>query len=110
MKQCDDLREMMSNIPEGMKLKDHQLIEKCNHEIAMMTNVQVLSAEDEVTAHKIFRERIDKLGHPQMCHVCEESYPSIQVVTTKTGSMCRRCKREGSTHIFSSKNHMNLGL
>ena len=70
----------------------------------------MLTSEDEVVAHKIFHETIDKLGHIQMCHVCEESYHGIQVVTTNTWPMCTRCKSECTRHIFSSQNHMNLGL
>lgn len=74
------------------------------------SNVFVVSHEDEVAIHKKFRERIDKLGHIQMCHVCEESYLGIQVVNTDTGPMCTRCKKEGNRHRFSSGNHMNPGL
>lgn len=93
--------------PIGMNLQNHQPMEKCDDEFEMISNVPV---EDEVIAHKRFRERIDNLCHPQMCHVCEESYPRIQVVTTKTGPMCTRCKKEGNKHRFSSQNHKNPGL
>ena len=57
------------------------------------SNIPIFTYEDEVAAHKIFRKRIDKLGHIQMCHVCEESYPGFQVVTMNTGSMCMRCTK-----------------
>ena len=70
----------------------------------------MVNSEDEVVAHKIFRERIDKLGYIQMCYVCEDSYVGIQVMTTNTRLMCTRCKSERTHHRFSSQNNMNPGL
>jgi hypothetical protein len=86
--------------------KNHQPIVLDDDELRTKPNIQVISYEDEFIAHENFSERIDKLGHIQMCHVCEESYLNMQVVTTNTGSMCMRCKREGTSHRFSSQNHM----
>ena len=60
-------------------------------------------------SHSKFRDRNDRLADVQICHVCEESYSRIQVHTTNIGTMCMRCKREGSHHRFSADNHMNLG-
>ena len=52
------------------------------------------SYEEEVIAHRKFRERIDRLAHPQMCYICQKSYTGITVVNTDTGPMCERCKKE----------------
>jgi hypothetical protein len=90
--------------------KNHQPIVLDDDELQTKPNVPVISYEDKFLAHENFRERIAKLGHMKMCHVCEESYLNIQVVTANTGSMCTRCKREGTSHRYSYQNYMNPEL
>jgi len=45
-----------------------------------------------------------------MCQVYEESYAGIQVFNKNTGSMCMRCRREGTYHNFLAQNHMDPRL
>lgn len=59
------------------------------------------------TLHKNCHDRIDRLAQNQIFHVCEESYPGIQVVNKNTSPMCIKCKRKGIDHRFSTDNHMN---
>ena len=99
--------EPISLVGANNPFNGHMVLD--HEQLHTMSNVPI-SHEYEVIAHKKFRERIDKFAHIQMCHVCDESYPGIQVVTTNTGPMCTRCKKEGSRHRFSSQNHMNPGL
>lgn len=44
-----------------------------------------------------------------MCRVCNECYPSIQVVRLHEGPICKRCKSEKGAHRFSHFNNMNPG-
>jgi hypothetical protein len=43
-----------------------------------------------IEVHKKFRAKIDSLSIVQMCHVCRESYPGIQVLRGSEGPMCKR--------------------
>lgn len=60
-----------------------------------------------VAVHKKFRAKIDQLSIVQMCHVCCECYPGIQVVIASKGPLCKRCKGERGTHHFSRWNNMD---
>ena len=62
-----------------------------------------------IAVHKKFREKIDNLSIAQMCHVCHESYPGIQVLMGSEGPICKRCKQERGSHRFSQWNHMDPG-
>ena len=104
MTQTEPISIIVNNHP------NHEGVMNVGDGLHTKSNVSVVSHEDEVAIHKKFRERIDKLGSIKMCHVCEESYPGIQIVNIDTGSMCTRCKKEGNRHRFSSGNHMNPGL
>jgi len=47
-----------------------------------------------IRVHKKFREKIDSLSIVQMCHVCHESYPGIQILRGSEGPICKMCKNE----------------
>ena len=79
-----------------------------DEEIQVDNNVSVRNEEMNIR-HKKFHDRIDWLGEFQRCHVCHESYVGIQVFRTNTGPMCMHCRREGTNHKFSTRNHMDLG-
>ena len=57
--------------------QNYQPIVLYDDEIQTKSNVPMISYEYEVIAHKKFHEIIDKSGHIQMCHVCEESNARI---------------------------------
>lgn len=61
-------REIMSN-------QEHQTTTAKNELQTITTENDLttmrISYEPQVTTHKIFHERIDKLGQVQMCHVCQ---------------------------------------
>ena len=59
-----------------------------------------------IAAHKKFRSRIDNLSIIQMCHLCKESYPGIEVVRGIEGPICKRCKNEKGCNRFSHWNNM----
>ena len=62
-----------------------------------------------IECHKNFRSRIDNLHIVQMCHLCKESYPGIEVVRGIEGPICKRCKSERGSHCFSHWNNMDPG-
>ena len=52
-------------------------------ELQRNSNVSMVLYEDKFISHKNNCERIYKLGHIQMCHVCEESFPVNVFVTSE---------------------------
>ena len=59
--------------------------------------------------HKAFRDEIDKLSIVQMCNVCHESYPRMNVFRRDEGPICVRFRKEHGIHRFSRDNNMNPG-
>ena len=89
------MRQIETTSVAGTNHQIHGPIMLDDDDLQAKSNARVVSYEDRVISHNLFIERIDKLGHFQMCHVCEESNLGIQVITTNIGLMCTRCKREG---------------
>ena len=59
--------------------------------------------------HRAFRAEIDNLSVVQMCNVCRESYPGMNVFRRDEGPVCVRCRQERGIHRFSQDNNMNPG-
>ena len=57
--------------------------------------------------HRAFRAEIDKLSVVQMCNVCRESYPGMNVFRRDEGPVCVRCRQERGIHHFSRDKNMN---
>ena len=50
--------------------------------------------------HQAFHAQIDKLSIVQMCNVCHESYPRMNVFRWDEGPICVRCTKERDIHLL----------
>ena len=66
-------------------------------------------SKDMIEVHKTFWCKIDNLFVVQICKVCNESYPGIQVVRWHEGPIYKRCNSERGAHHFSCFNNMDPG-